>query len=63
MMLASVRNATGSTVFITEKPSVNHPLIHDKEPFAGGRVCKKLVEVIEGRVKSAVEESWSKPEK
>ena len=28
-------------IFITEKPSVNHPYIQDKEPFAGGRVCAK----------------------
>ena len=50
--------------FSTEKAIGSKPsLIHDKEPFAGGRVCKKLVEVIEGRVKSAIEESWRKPEK
>ena len=56
-MLATAGNTTGSTFFITEKPSVNHPSIHGKEPLAGGRVCRKLVDVIEGRVKSGAEES------
>ena len=28
-------------IFITEEPSVNHSYIHDKEPFAGERVCAK----------------------
>ena len=61
--VAAARNATGST-FFQYLEAINKPsLILDKEPFAGGRVCKKLVEVIEGRVKSAIEESWRKPVK
>ena len=61
--VASARNATGSTSFQYWEAISKLSLILDKEPFAGGRVCKKLVEVIEGRVKSAIEESWRKPEK